>query len=90
VAIAAPKSEIFREALGRSGIFIDATSPESAAARIADAITGPGWRSRYAGAAEANISRWNGIAEKDRSSVIAFLSQLASRHRVPKESLTIL
>lgn len=81
ISVVAPNNGVFREVLGVSGIFINATSPECAAAEIADAITMPDWRSRYAVGAAANIKRWNKLAENDWIALISFLTELASLSR---------
>jgi glycosyltransferase involved in cell wall biosynthesis len=79
--VAAPNERVFREVLGSSGILFNSDSPESAANQIADAITMPHWRSHYATASEANIVRWNDVAEFDRRTVVSYLSRLASGHQ---------
>lgn len=79
--VIAPDNAIFRESLGGSGIFIDPGSPKHAADHIAGKIAAPSWRPEYAGAAAANIARWNAIADSDRETVISFLSDLASNLR---------
>ncbi|HKS17600.1 MAG TPA: glycosyltransferase [Bradyrhizobium sp.] len=83
--IIAPDASIFREVLGFSGIHIDPTEPVAAAARITAALSGAGWRARYAGLAEQNLKRWNALAGSDRDAVIELIASLAGR-AVPARS----
>ena len=77
--VVAPDEGVFREVLGESAILINSRSPESAADQIAGTITSACWRSHYAIASAANVTRWNRVAEKDRNAVISLLSELASQ-----------
>jgi N-acetylglucosaminyldiphosphoundecaprenol N-acetyl-beta-D-mannosaminyltransferase len=86
--IVAPDEPVFREVLGTSGIFLNSRSPELAADQIVSAIVSPDWRLRNAVAAAANIVRWNDIAQRDRSVVISFLTDLASRTSATSKGLT--
>lgn len=63
--VVAPDAPVFREVLGRSGIFIDPSRPEHAAEIISGAISIDAWRKPSAEAAIANIARWNGVAQAD-------------------------
>ncbi len=78
IPVIAPDQRVFREVLGKSGIFIQPQEPEQAAKDIADVLTMPSWPVKYVSAAKANIVRWNSIAEMDRGKVTSFLSSLAS------------
>ena len=85
--IVAPDASIFREVLGLSGIYIDPTEPVSSATRIAAALAGAEWRTRYVALAEQNLKRWNALAGGDREAVIDLIASLAGsptpvrRHR---------
>jgi glycosyltransferase involved in cell wall biosynthesis len=76
IPVVAPDEPVFREVLGSSGLFIDTASPAQAADRIAQDMSQSSWRSRHAAAANANIARWNALADKDRAEVVTFLSRL--------------
>ncbi len=86
--IVAPDASIFREVLGISGIYIDPTEPVSAAGRIAAALSGAGWRARYATLAEQNLKRWNALAAGDRDVVIDLIGNLAGTETVPRTHVT--
>jgi glycosyltransferase involved in cell wall biosynthesis len=77
--VIAPDQEVFWEALGTSGTYIDPADPERAAATIADLLQDPDWRARAARAAAVNIARWNAQADRDRGNVIALLIELSER-----------
>jgi glycosyltransferase involved in cell wall biosynthesis len=77
--IVAPDAAIFREVLDASGIFVDPADPAAAAARVAAALSGPQWRSRYVTLAAQNLSRWNALANADRDAVIGLIAELAAR-----------
>lgn len=78
LAVVAPDQSVFREVLGDSGIFIPQNDPQTAAARIAALVRSPGWRSRSAGAARANLERWNGAAALDAARARAMFLDGAS------------
>lgn len=75
----APGKPVFREVLGPSGLFIDPDDVAVSAATLAARFGEAGWRDRAAEAAEANITRWNGLADDDRTRIIAFLSERLGR-----------
>jgi glycosyltransferase involved in cell wall biosynthesis len=74
--VAAPDQPVFREVLGRSGIFLNPADPDGAARMIAAATGRAGWREQAAAEAADNIERWNAVAAADRENAIAFLSGL--------------
>jgi glycosyltransferase involved in cell wall biosynthesis len=78
--VVAPDQPVFREVLGRSGIFIDPQDAETSAEVIAASIAGSDWRPRAALAAAGNLDRWSRIAAADRAEAIAFLSGLVQEH----------
>jgi glycosyltransferase involved in cell wall biosynthesis len=75
--IVAPDARIFREVLGRSGIFLDPSSPKAAAATIAGLLADGAWRSRYVALDAQNLARWNALARADRDAVVALIAALA-------------
>lgn len=75
--VAAPDAPVFREVLDASGIYIDPSDPGAAAARITAALKEPAWRARHAGAAAANLARWNAQAAQDHGHVIELIARLA-------------
>ena len=77
--IIAPDADIFREVLDSSGIFINPADPAAASAKIAAALSEPGWRSDYAARATQNLKRWNTLASTDRNAVIDLIGGLAER-----------
>lgn len=79
IPVVAPNTGVFREALGKSGILVDPSTPEYAASKIADAISLSDWRVQYTISAENNLGRWNENAEKDRIKVTSFIAELASQ-----------
>ena len=81
--VIAPDKPVFREVLGRSGTFIDASDTASSAERIAALFSGPAWRSTGRDAALANLERWNSVAKADRARVVALLAKLAGENAGP-------
>lgn len=79
--VIAPDAAIFREVLGDSGIFIDASEPALTADRIVDSVSRPGWRTRYVTVGADNLQRWNDLAASDRTVVIDLIDQLARKCR---------
>lgn len=75
--IVAPDQPVFREALGDSGVFIDAGDPQGAADRILAVLRDSESRRAAAAASLANIERWNGLARADHAAVIAWLMELS-------------
>jgi len=78
IPIVAPDADIFHEVVGSSGLFIETKDPRRAAEKIAQAITTSSWRTEYVAASTANVARWNALAERDRTEVVAFLSRLCA------------
>jgi glycosyltransferase involved in cell wall biosynthesis len=74
--IVAPDQPVFREALGVSGLYIDANDPEAAADTVARTLSGAGWRRRCAALAAQNLARWNALAAADRDTVIELIMRL--------------
>ena len=72
--VVAPDRPVFREVLGASGLLVEPTQAEAAAAAIAASLT-PGWRARSCAAAAVNLTRWNNAAKADRDTVVAMLSR---------------
>ncbi len=68
---------IFREVLENSGTFVDPSDPYLAALRIFTMVRKENWRTRHVEAAQANIHRWNRLAEEDRRQVTTLLTRLA-------------
>jgi glycosyltransferase involved in cell wall biosynthesis len=79
--VIAPDAAIFREVLGDSGIFIDASEPALAADRIVDSVSRPGWRTGYVTVGADNLQRWNDLAASDRTIVIDLIDQLVRKCR---------
>lgn len=65
LSVVAPRKTVFREVLGESAVFIDASKPVEAATQIAQAMTAPNWRANASAAALANVDRWNTLASND-------------------------
>lgn len=76
IPVVAPDQAIFREVLGRSGLFVDPGDPAAAAGAIARALD-EGWQARAPAAAAANLARWNAQAAGDRMRVIELFRTLA-------------
>ena len=74
--IVAPDQPVFREVLGRSGLFMDPGDPDASARTIAACLSTPDWRRRAATEAASNIARWNDAAATDRNQAIGFLDRL--------------
>jgi len=79
--VVAPDQDIFHEVLGPSGTYITPATPERAAATIEVLLQNRDWRSAAASQARTNLERWNKQADQDRSTVIAFLSEISARLR---------
>jgi glycosyltransferase involved in cell wall biosynthesis len=76
LAIVVPNDEVFHEVLGTSGIFINMGAPAVAAEIIAAAVGTAEWRSQFVSASQANLKRWNDLAERDRRNVVSFFARL--------------
>lgn len=77
--IVAPDAEVFREVLGRSGLFIDPAEPNAAALSIVHLVTKKNWRRSHAQQARSNLARWNGLAASDRDAVIDLIARMAQQ-----------
>jgi glycosyltransferase involved in cell wall biosynthesis len=75
---------IFREVLGESGILINPNNPGEAADAIAAACEERDWRANRARMAIANVARWNDLARRDQTNVIAFLESMVTTASVPR------
>jgi glycosyltransferase involved in cell wall biosynthesis len=73
MAVVANDLPVFRESLGKSGLIINASSPDAAAEAIAGFISTPNWRAAQAQAASDNLARWNALATADAE---AFVTRL--------------
>jgi glycosyltransferase involved in cell wall biosynthesis len=80
--VIAPDQAIFREALGRSGVFIRTQDHEGAARAILTALTRPDWRAEAVAAARANLARWNAQADGDKARTMELLTRLSARRSV--------
>lgn len=78
--IVAPDADVFREVLGQSGIFIDPTDPNAAAASIARLVATNDWRRIHARQARDNLARWNNLAASDRDAVLDLIARMARKH----------
>jgi glycosyltransferase involved in cell wall biosynthesis len=74
--IIAPGDAVFREVLGRSGVFIDRTDAAAAAATIAATLGQGGHTDRFRELNARNLARWNALAEDDRLRVSQLLASL--------------
>ncbi len=74
--VVAPDKPVFREVLGRSGLFVDPADPAGAAAAVAAALLAPGAFTAAATAAFANIARWNRAAAQDRDALAVRLARM--------------
>ena len=70
LAVVAPDKPVFREVLGRSGVFVDTADPLAAAGLIDRLVTRPGAFLTAAADAMANVERWNAAARGDRAALI--------------------
>ena len=77
----APDQPIFREVLGEFGLLINPDNPADAADAIAAACEERDWRGNRARMATANVARWNDLARRDQTQVIAFLTNMLTRPR---------
>ncbi len=68
--IIAPDAPVFREVLAGSGLHINPTAPADAAAAIVGWLAASGACSRAANAGRSNITRWNALADADKSQLI--------------------
>jgi glycosyltransferase involved in cell wall biosynthesis len=75
--VIAPDAAIFHEVLDRSGIFVDPGEPTEAAARIAAAVSSPGWRTSSIMQGQKNLARWNAQAAADRDAAIKLIARVA-------------
>lgn len=78
--VIAPDAPIFHEVLDDSGILIDSGNPASAAAKIAHALSHPGWRRDYVVRGMRNLERWNALAATDRGVIIDLVARLDHKH----------
>jgi glycosyltransferase involved in cell wall biosynthesis len=76
--VVAPDADVFREVLGKSGIFIDPADPIAAATRIARLVATDDWRRLHVELARDNLARWNGLAASDRDIVLDLIARMAS------------
>ncbi len=76
--VVASNIPVFREVLEDSGTFVDTSDPYLAALRIFTMVRQKDWRARHAETAQANIRRWNAMADEDRRQITALLTRLAS------------
>jgi glycosyltransferase involved in cell wall biosynthesis len=74
--VAAPDLPVFREVLGESGWYIHPDRIETTARDLAERLRSDDWRRASARLGLANVERWNRSAERDRESVVSFLSAL--------------
>lgn len=72
--VVAPDGPVFREVLGDSGFLIRPEAPDAAAAALAAWIA-RGGLAAAAGAACANVARWNDLAEADAARFRDFLER---------------
>jgi glycosyltransferase involved in cell wall biosynthesis len=79
IPIIAPDNDVFREVLGESGIYINASGTQAATARIAALFEDAGQRDDWTAKARHNLERWNAQADLDRSAAVALLEELAKR-----------
>ena len=76
--VVAPDLPVFRETLPRGAVFVDASDPAGAAARLSAMVHSPGWRARYAEDALWNVRRWNDVCAGDRGAAMALIEKLAA------------
>jgi glycosyltransferase involved in cell wall biosynthesis len=76
--VVAPDADVFREVLGKSGIFINPADPIAAATRIARLVATDDWRRLHVELARDNLARWNGLAASDRDIVLDLIARMAS------------
>lgn len=74
IPVAAPEGEVFSEVLGGSGLFLQPEDAKSSAAAILNWAR-EGGLARAAGAARANVARWNGLAAGDAARFKRFLAE---------------
>ena len=74
--VVAPDLPVFREVLGESGWYIHPDRIETTARDLAERLRSDDWRRASARLGLANVERWNRSAERDRESVVSFLSAL--------------
>jgi glycosyltransferase involved in cell wall biosynthesis len=74
----APDKPVFREVLGESGLFFDASNANDAADRIAALVSRPEWRAVGRKAALDNLDRWTSLAERDHIEVLRLIARLAN------------
>lgn len=72
IPVIAPDAPVFREVLGQSGLFIRPDDPERGARAIA-AWVGTEKFNHGAQAARDNVGRWNALASRDASRLLALL-----------------
>ena len=77
--IVAPEQAVFREVLADSGKYIDATDPKIAANQIASLVGESGWRNRAAVTAQANIARWQALADGDQKNFARLLARMLEK-----------
>jgi glycosyltransferase involved in cell wall biosynthesis len=81
--IIAPDDAIFREVLGRSGIFIDRFDHASAARTIAAMAQRDDELAHYRELNAQNLARWNRLAEDDRLQVSQMIASIPQAHARP-------
>lgn len=74
--IIAPDDAIFREVLGKSGVFIDRADAVAAAMAIAAMIQQHDRVARFRELNARNLARWNRLAEDDRTRVSGLIASL--------------
>ncbi len=74
--VIAPDAPVFREVLGKSGLFIDTDRPVAAAQIIGSAIARKDWDARYRKLAADNLAAWNDMARLDKQNVIEKMRRL--------------
>ncbi len=79
IGIVAPDQPVFKEVLGKSGIFIDPLNAETSAKLIETAVSNPLWRIPQNELSIHNLKRWNTLAVSDHIQFIALLSSLVRR-----------
>ena len=70
--VVAPDEAVFREVLGKSGLFIHPSDPERSAAALALALRS-GRLAQAAAGARTNVARWNRLAARDADAFRAYL-----------------
>ena len=66
IAVVAAKIPVFAEVLGESGLLVDVSDAEQAAAQIINFLSDPAQAQRQSELARQNIQRWNALAAADK------------------------